>query len=316
MKACLLSLVQELQRLKGEGLRHVSVAETSLEALRHALASQVPAPEKAAPREPPPEPKSPLQVAERPPLAPSPAFSLPQVEVAKPTPQQVPAPSPLILPEGDKTSRWQWLKNRLLSEALCRAQVKPGRQAVFGVGSLEASLFFVSEAPGAEEELQGEPFVGPAGQLLTKMITAMGLQRDQVYLAYLLNWRPELPPGLEGGPQANREPTEAEISYCLPYLRAQIEVVQPKVLVALGAPAARALLGAGHFKSLGEARGRWHNYGDKLLRVTYNPSYLLRKETESKAAAKKAKRAVWEDLMEVMERTGLPLSEKQRAFFT
>jgi DNA polymerase len=168
---------------------------------------------------------------------------------------------------------------------------------------------FVGEAPGAEEEVQGEPFVGPAGQLLTKMILAMGLKREDVYIGNIMNWRPEMPVGAGGVQYGNRPPTEAELSYCLPYLRAQVEIVNPELIVALGKTAVDGLLGVGRFKTLGEARSRWHEFAGKPLMVTYHPSYILREPTNRK------KRLIWDDLLQVMERAGLPISEKQRGYF-
>ena len=107
----------------------------------------------------------------------------------------------------------------------------------------------------------------------------------------------------------NRPPTAAELAFCLPFLRAQIEVVQPKLLVALGKTATDGLLGAGKFKTLGEARGLWHEFAGKPVMVTYHPSYILREPTPRK------KRLIWEDLLKVMERAALPISEKQRGYF-
>ncbi len=219
-----------------------------------------------------------------------------------------PAPA-FTLPAGDKATRWAWLKDRVENDPVCRAHVRPGKKVVLGVGTLEAKLFFCGEAPGAEEEVQGEPFVGAAGQLLTKMIKAMGLDRGQVYIGNIMNWRPEMPTP-EGMDQiGNRPPTPEEIAYCLPHLRAQLEIVQPDVIVALGATAASGLLGAGSFKALGEVRGRWHTFAGRPVMVTYHPSYLLRNNSN------RAKRTVWEDLLLVMERAQLPISDKQRNFF-
>jgi DNA polymerase len=180
---------------------------------------------------------------------------------------------------------------------------------VFGVGSLDARILFVGEAPGAEEEVQGEPFVGPAGQLLTKMIVGMGLQRSEVYIGNLLNWRPEISgdPGVEQ--VGNRPPTHEEVAFGLPFLKAQIEIVNPAVVVALGSSAAQGLLGFDSFKTLGEIRGRWKEFSAKPVMVTYHPSYILRNQSL------KSKRAIWEDLLQVMERVGLAVSERQRNYF-
>jgi DNA polymerase len=188
--------------------------------------------------------------------------------------------------------------------------VRPGKKAVVGVGSLDAAIMFVGEAPGADEEEKGEPFVGPAGQLLNRMISGMGLSRGEVYIANIMNWRPELPTGPDGVQTGNRPPTEAEMAHCLPYLRAQIDIVNPGLLVALGATAAKGLLGPRSFGALGEVRGRWHDFGGRPLMVTYHPSYILRNPTN------RTKRLIWEDLLKVMERAGLAISEKQRSFFS
>ncbi len=221
----------------------------------------------------------------------------------------IPPPPIFTLPAGDKATRWAWLKDRVENDPVCRAHVRPGKKVVLGVGTLEAKLFFCGDAPGPEEAEQGEPFVGAAGQLLTKMIKAMGLDRGQVYIGSLMNWRPEMPTP-EGMDQiGNRPPTPEELGYCLPHLRAQLEIVQPAVIVALGATAAVGLLGAGSFKALGEVRGRWHTFAGRPVMVTYHPSYLLRNNSN------RAKRTVWEDLLLVMERAQVPISDKQRNFF-
>jgi DNA polymerase len=198
------------------------------------------------------------------------------------------------------------LLETVTSDVTCRANVRAGKKVVLGVGSLEAKIMFVGEAPGAEEEIQGEPFVGPAGQLLTKMIQAMGLKRSDVYIGNIMNWRPQMPT-VEGRDQVgNRPPSEEEMRYCLPYLRAQIEVVNPELLVALGSTAAQGLLGFGSFKALGDIRGQWREFAGKPLMVTYHPSYILRNQSN------RSKRMIWEDLLKVMERATLPISEKQR----
>ncbi len=185
-----------------------------------------------------------------------------------------------------------------------RFEVRDGYKIVFGVGNLDADIFFCGEAPGADEEEQGEPFVGKAGQLLDKMIKAMGLEREQVYIGNIMNWRPRLPTRV-----GNRPPTRDEIEFCLPYLKAQVEVVQPKVIVALGATAAKGLFGATAFRSLREIKGQWKEFEGTPVLATYHPSYLLRNDS------KRDKRAAWEDLLKVMERCSLPINERQRGYF-
>jgi DNA polymerase len=221
----------------------------------------------------------------------------------------------VALPAGEKPARWQALQEQVLNDPVCRAHVRPGRKVVFGVGNLDARIMFVGEAPGAEEEQQGEPFVGPAGQLLNKMIRAMGLERGDVYIGNIMNWRPELPSRGDGPQVGNREPTAEEMAFCLPFITAQIDVVSPALIVALGATAARGLLGPHSFRTLGEVRGRWHDYRGRPLRVTYHPSYLLHKEVDGRTAEQRAKRTAWEDFLAVMERAGLPITDKQRHFF-
>ena len=230
-------------------------------------------------------------------------------ETPEAPPPRLPPPQPVTLPAGSKTVRMDALRERIFADPVCREQVRPGKKLVVGTGSLEAKLFFCGEAPGAEEEVQGEPFVGPAGQLLTRMIQAMGVRREDVYIGNIMNWRPDLPTG--GGQEqiGNRPPTPEELNYCLPFLRAQIEIVAPDVIVALGSTAAQGLLGAGSFKALGEVRSRWHTFAGKPVMVTYHPSYILRN------GSNRSKRAIWEDLLLVMERVGLEISERQRGFF-
>ena len=152
---------------------------------------------------------------------------------------------------------------------------------VFGVGNHKAELMFVGEAPGRDEDLQGEPFVGRAGQLLTKIIEAIGMKRTDVYIANVLKCRP---PG-------NRNPLPEEIVLCMPYLIKQIDIIKPKVLCALGTFAAQTLLNTK--APVGTLRGRFHEYQGIPMMVTYHPAYLLRNPND------KAK--VWEDMKKVRD---------------
>jgi DNA polymerase len=303
MRAVLLAFTDELKRLKAAGVKMVSVSDESLATLQRLVAAR-----KTGER----KPASAEAVTDK---SESDLTQSPRPKTLNAAATALPPPPEVVLPAGEKSARWQALRELVLNHPVCRAHVRPGKQVVFGVGNLDAKIMLVGEAPGAEEELQGEPFVGPAGQLLTKMIGAMGLERGEVYIGNIMNWRPELPPRPDGTQAGNREPTPEEMAFCLPFITAQIGVVAPVVIVALGATATRGLLGAHGFRTLGEARGRWHDYRGTPLRVTYHPSYLLRKEVEGRAAASRAKRAAWEDFLAVMERTGLPISEKQRNFF-
>lgn len=161
---------------------------------------------------------------------------------------------------------------------------------------------FVGEAPGADEDEQAEPFVGAAGQLLTKIITAMGLQRGDIYIANILKCRPDMPPQSSG----NRKPTPEEMQTCIPYLHEQIDLIRPRVLVALGGTAMEGLLNKTGIMKL---RGNWHTYRGIPLMPTYHPAYLLHNQALAE------KRRVWEDMLQVMEKLGMPISEKQQRFF-
>ena len=188
---------------------------------------------------------------------------------------------------------------RVLDESSVQGCTKCGlsegrTQTVFGQGSATARLVFVGEAPGFEEDRQGKAFVGRAGQLLTKMIVAMGLSREEVFICNVLKCRP---PG-------NRDPHADEILACSSYLREQLSIIDPEVLVALGSPAAKTLLNTA--QSIGKLRGRFHDYflsgetgvGKSIpLMPTYHPAYLLRSPSE--------KSKTWEDLQMVMARLGL-----------
>jgi uracil-DNA glycosylase len=162
----------------------------------------------------------------------------------------------------------------------CKLATLGRKQVVFGVGSASAELMFVGEAPGADEDVQGVPFVGRAGQLLTKMIEAMGFTRDDVYIANVVKCRPP----------ENRNPEPDEIESCEPFLFRQIETIKPKVIVALGAFAAKTLLRSQD--PISKLRGRVHDYHGAKLIPTFHPSFLLRSPGQKKYA--------WEDLKKAL----------------
>jgi DNA polymerase len=232
---------------------------------------------------------------------------------AVPAPAPLPAPSPVVetrplsrppaAPVGAKAEQLAALRGPVLACTLCPHLVKSRTQVVFGVGNPEAEVMFVGEAPGEDEDLQGEPFVGKAGQLLTKIIVAMGFNREEVYIANVLKCRPDMPAGESG----NRKPKPAEMQTCLPYLRQQIDIIQPRALVALGASAMEGLLGAS--EPMAKLRGRWHDFHGIPLMATYHPAYLLRNQSLTE------KRKVWEDMLLVLERLEKPISDKQRGYF-
>ncbi|AQT68567.1 uracil-DNA glycosylase, family 4 [Anaerohalosphaera lusitana] len=172
------------------------------------------------------------------------------------------------------------------------------KNAVIGEGNPDAELVFVGEAPGADEDEQGRPFVGRSGKLLTKIIAAMGLSRDDVFICNILKCRPP----------ENRDPKPDEIVDCMGYLQQQLDIIRPQVIVALGAHAARTLLSTN--QGIGKLRGRFHEYtfSDEeppvKLMPTYHPSYLLRNYSQDN------RRRVWEDMQKVMQELGLELPGK------
>lgn len=226
------------------------------------------------------------------------------------SPARVAAPAPSathrVASNPPPAHKWTFdsLREAVLACEKCPHLVRSRTQVVFGVGNPEAELMFVGEAPGADEDEQGEPFVGRAGQLLTKMIQAMGFERSEIFIANVLKCRPDMP----GGESGNRKPKPAEMATCLPWLREQIDLIQPRAIVALGATAVEGLLG--DTSPMRDLRGRWLEFQGIPVMVTYHPAYLLRNQTITE------KRKVWEDMLLVLEMLGKKISAKQRAFFT
>jgi len=172
----------------------------------------------------------------------------------------------------------------------CGELARSRKKIVFGVGNPRTELMFIGEAPGADEDAQGEPFVGRAGQLLTKIIEAMGMKRGEVYIANVLKCRPP----------ENRTPLPDETANCLPYLQKQIEMIRPKVIVALGATALRALLDIQI--GITKMRGNWYTYHDIPIMPTFHPAYLLRNPP--------AKKEVWQDMKSVLAKLGREVPKK------
>ncbi len=165
-------------------------------------------------------------------------------------------------------------------------------QTVFGVGDPEADIFFIGEGPGENEDLRGEPFVGRAGELLTKMIGAMGLSRERVYIANIVKCRPP----------NNRAPMPDETAACTPYLEQQLALVRPRAIVTLGLPATQYMLQSRD--PMSRLRGRWHTWRGIDLMPTYHPAYVLRQYTPE------TRQAVWSDLQLVMQKIGLKIPAK------
>jgi uracil-DNA glycosylase family 4 len=286
--------IQHLKGLKARGTRFVPVRTETLAALA------APAPIRPRPVMAAPSPAAPT--GRTAPAKPEAKETAALFAATSTQPSITPPPGPAMSPEA-KATAFADLRARAMVCVKCPHLAGSRKNVVFGVGSIDASLMFVGEAPGADEDEQGEPFVGKAGQLLTRIIQTMGLTRETVYIANILKCRPDTPGQTDG----NRKPTPEEMQTCIPYLHEQIDLIRPGVLVALGATAVEGLLG----KTIGitRLRGQWREYRGIPLMPTYHPAYLLRNQ------APVEKRRVWEDMLAVMERLGMPISEKQRGYF-
>lgn len=205
---------------------------------------------------------------------------------------------------GSKVEQITAIRRRVWEKFSANPLESLRKTMVFSVGNTDARLMLVGEAPGAEEERRYEPFVGPAGQTLTKMLVAMGLEREEVYISNIVKFRPIKTPGSEVG---NRPPTPEEIAQFREYVLEEARVIKPEIIIALGGTATKGLLQIdGAMKNL---HGRFHDLDGMPVMVTYHPSWLLQYGTLAN------KRTVWEDLLLVMERLGMPISGKQRGFF-
>jgi uracil-DNA glycosylase len=248
--------------------------------------------------------KEPVEMSFRSSADPVETSSAPSVSVVREDTHPVGDPDEQeFIPSEDREQRIAKLREKVLVCTKCSHLAEFRNTVVFGVGNPSADLMFVGEAPGADEDLRGEPFVGRAGELLTRIIETMGFKRSDVYIANVLKCRPDMPKGSSG----NRQPTPEEMQTCLPYLRDQIEIIQPKVMVALGGVAMRGLFGT--VEPMKSLRGRWHTFGNIPVMATFHPSYLLRNQALTE------KRKVWEDMLQVLERLSVPITQKQRNFF-
>jgi DNA polymerase len=204
-----------------------------------------------------------------------------------------PAASTTVVHEQstDRAERLRVLRDEVIG-ACTRCKLHRGRnKIVFGEGATHAPVVFVGEGPGADEDREGVPFVGAAGRLLTRMIEAMGLTRDAVYICNVVKCRPP----------NNRDPEPDEVAACEGFLQQQLAIVRPRVIVGLGRHACQTLLRTP--TPISKLRGRWHSYDGIDLMPTFHPSYLLREERDPTRARK---REAWSDLQLVMERLGLP----------
>jgi DNA polymerase len=214
------------------------------------------------------------------------------------------SPKALAAVTGDPAERANALKALEQRAAVCGQCVSVARvrrSVVRAAGSVHAEILFVGDVPSADEDAVGEPFRGPAGEMMDKMLMAMGLKRDEVFLAPALRCRPDAPVDLP------RKPTDAERAACSPFLTELISVLRPRVIVAMGAEAYRALFGREAL--VGRVRSVWGDYSGIPVMTTFHPAHLITNPAVS------VKRQVWEDLLKVLELLGHPISDKQRGYF-
>lgn len=303
MSSGLEAIANELRRLQRDGVNRVFIEDHTLSLLvpqkENKSNSMATGPRTATE----PADHTDLQDLIKQPAQAQPATPSKSTQSAAPQPA-LPAPPKIELPDGDAKTQLAWLREQVYACPVCKDHLGEDEKIVFGAGSPDANIVFCGEAPGTDEARTGEPFVGKAGQLLTKIITAMGLSREQVYLTNLLKWRPE-----HDKPYGNRPPNLEEMNFCLPYLQAQIQIIQPKVIIALGNTTVTGLLGPAPDRKFGQVRGTWASFDEIPVMITFHPTYLLRNGTL------KTKRQAWEDMLQVMEKCNLAISEKQRGFF-
>ncbi|MFT4550264.1 MAG: uracil-DNA glycosylase family 4 [Verrucomicrobiales bacterium] len=288
------ALEKHLSEQTEHGVERAYISPTALADLNSLRAAvQAAAPKRA------PAPQPPAPVPAPAPVEPSPA-AIRKIE------QTPPLPEPPNTPGSDE-KRLQ-LREIAIRAKRCEQTRSLGTlrsDFVFANGNPDADLMFIGEAPGMEEEKKHRPFVGPAGQLLDKIVKVMGFERDEVYLSNIVKFRPST--GAPNQGTRNRKPTAEEMATSVKYVLEEIAVVQPKVIVALGGTTMEGLLGLEG--NLDSHRSKFHTLRNIPVMITHHPSHLLR------SGEKIEKRKVWEDLLLVMERLGLPISANQRSFF-
>jgi DNA polymerase len=209
-----------------------------------------------------------------------------------PPPASEPFVAPLLSTQEKKVRLAQLDEKEVRGCTRCRL-CEGRKNTVFGEGDADAKVFFIGEGPGENEDLQGRPFVGRAGEMLNKWIAAMGLAREQVYIANIVKCRPP----------NNRVPMPDEVATCTPYLERQLEIIRPRVIVTLGLPSLKYMTGDPKL-TMGRSRGHWREWRGIKLMPTFHPAYVLRQYTDE------TRSAVWSDLKQVMAEIGLPLPKK------
>lgn len=306
MTSALPVVEEELRRLRHNGVDRVFVGDEALATLRALSTSS-----EGSAHSVPPSTSQQKQyhdlkglISEEKPKQAEPVEGVGSSKTTDTTDLPPPPTAPIHLEGHTPKAQIEALENRVRNCPTCRANLDGQDQIVFGSGDCSADIFFCGDAPGRDEAATGEPFTEEAGELLDKILSAMGLDRQKVYLTNVVKWRPR-----HTKPYGNRPPRPDEMRFCLPYLKAQIDIVQPKVIIALGNTAVSGLLGPDPERKLASIRGQWRAFHGRPMMITFHPSYLLRNGTL------KTKRLLWEDLLQIMEYCNLPISEQQRNFF-
>lgn len=283
-------LLEFLAAEQARGVTHVHLDDGAREGLREVFAlaksGGVPAP------------------AAEPDALPMANVEMPRVELSLEEPKPVAISSELSITGSTRTEQLESLRRQAENWTPAKSLGSLRDTMVFATGNPEARVMLVGEAPGYQEEREREPFVGPAGQKLNDILKAMGISREEVYISNIVKFRPATPKQTTN----NRKPTAEEMAACMPFVRAEIGIVKPECIIALGGTAAEGLLGLEG--SVTSMRGKWHEISGTPVRVSYHPSYLLQS-----GGSNNVKRQVWEDMLAVMEKLGLPISEKQRGYF-
>jgi uracil-DNA glycosylase family 4 len=293
-------LIDYLRELEGRGEKYVNVDDEARKILREFYmrarnAGSSPVPQSQA--------KADVTKTDKPKViaAKEPAVQQANIEPAQ---QNQPKAGELVASGSSTKDQIASLKRQVAKWPAVTVLTDLRKTMVFSVGNPDADIMLIGEAPGYDEERLGEPFVGKAGQKLDGILKAMGLERKSTYITNIVKYRPAMPNQTTN----NRQPTSEELEAFMPFIRKEIELVTPKAIIALGATSAQALLASE--ESVTNLRGKFHEFNGIPLRVTYHPSYILLNETNSE------KRKIWEDMLAVMDLLQMPISEKQRGFFT
>jgi len=287
------ALLEELYRQKAAGVKRVSVSDESVALLKELAGAAVVSAT--------PKPAAPVAMAPATKSVVRPATPVTKNEGTIIVSHPLPEPPVIKLPSGTKTEQLLWLQKTIEACEVTQKHLE-GKKALFGRGSETAKVFFVGEAPALEEVEANRSFVGPAGELLSKIISATGLTEKECYFANLMTWRPK-PPTAFG----KRPPNASEVAFNRPYLLAQIEIIKPQIIVAVGAQAFGALTHS--TTPIMQIRGQWQKVDGLEVLPTLHPNYLLHSPSLSN------KRLVWEDFMQIMTKLGMPISDKQKAYF-